>query len=82
MAKTEDEKLKKDLKKKTMVDHSDDALNDELFEEIKTHANVQNKSGKTAEDKGITCDWQKTETTGDPNDYYKNKNYYSNHAKK
>lgn len=48
----------------------------QLFEEIKTHANVQNKSGKTAEDKGITCDWQKTETTGDPNDYYKNKNYY------
>lgn len=48
----------------------------QLFEEIKTHANVQNKTGKTAQDKGITCDWQKTETTGDPNDYYKNKNYY------
>ena len=48
----------------------------EMFDEIKNHPNVKNKTGKAAEDLGITCDWEKTATTGDANDYYKNKKYY------
>lgn len=49
-----------------------------LFNEIRTNAinSGNNKSGKTAEDKGITCDWKLTADSGDSSDYYKNKKYY------
>lgn len=48
----------------------------DLFAEIRDNANTVNKSGKEAKDDAITCDWEKTASTGDANDYYKNKNYY------